>query len=71
MLKFIKASNRQLSFDGDTQTALMLIESLHNAYLENGIDMPKLLNDFVFNLEVSLQDIGVLDNDFNVLENHE
>jgi hypothetical protein len=68
MLKFIKASNRQLSFDGDTQTALMLIESLHNAYLENGIDMPKLLNDFVFNLEVSLQDIGVLDNDFNVLE---
>ena len=68
MLKFIKASNRQLSFDGDTQTALMLVESLHNAYLDNGIDMPKLLNDFVFNLEVSLQDIGVLDNDFNLLE---
>lgn len=68
MLKFIKASNRQLSFDGDTQTALMLVESLHNAYLENGIDMPKLINDFVFNIEVSLQDAGVLDNDFNLLE---
>ena len=46
----------------------MLVESLHNAYLDNGIDMPKLLNDFVFNIEVSLQDAGVLDNDFNLLE---
>jgi hypothetical protein len=68
MLKFIKASNRQLTFDGDTQTALMLIESIHNVYLDNGIDMPKLLNDFVFNIEVSLQDAGILDNDFNILE---
>ena len=68
MHKFIKASNRQLSFDGDTQTALMLVESIYNAYLENGIDMPKLLNDFIFNIEVSLQDAGVLDNDFNLLE---
>jgi hypothetical protein len=68
MLKFIKSSNRQLAFDGDTQTALMLVESLHNAYLDNGIDMPKLLNDFVFNIEVSLQDAGILDNDFNILE---
>jgi hypothetical protein len=68
MLKFIKSSNRQLAFDGDTQTALMLVESLHNAYLDNGIDMPKLLNDFVFNIEVSLQDAGILDIDFNILE---
>jgi len=68
MYKFIKASNRQLSFDGDSQTALMFVESIHNAYLENGIDMPKLLNDFVFNIEVSLQDAGILDNDFNILE---
>jgi hypothetical protein len=68
MHKFIKASNRQLSFDGDTQTALMLVESIHNAYLENGIDMPKLLNDFIFNIEVALQEANVLDNDFNILE---
>ncbi len=68
MHKFIKASNRQLSFDGDTKTALMFVESIHNAYLENGIDMPKLLNDFIFNIEVSLQDAGILDNDFNLLD---
>ena len=68
MHKFIKASNRQLSFDGDTQSAFMFVESIQNAYLENGIDMPKLLNDFIFNIEVSLQDAGVLDNDFNLLE---
>jgi len=68
MHKFIKASNRQLSFDGDTQTALMFVESIQNAYLENGIDMPKLLNDFIFNIEMALQDANVLDNDFNILE---
>jgi len=67
MHKFIKASNRQLSFDGDNQTALMFVESIHNAYLENGIEMPKLLNDFIFNIEVSLQDAGILDNDFNIV----
>jgi len=27
--------------------------------------MPKMLNDFVFNIEVALQDAGVLDQDFN------
>jgi len=67
-MKFIKASNRQLSFDGDTQTALHLVESLQNAYLEQNIEMPKLLNDFVFNIEVALQEAKVLDLDFNVIE---
>ena len=62
----IKASNKQLSFDGDSETAKMLVDSLHDAYLERGVDMPKMLNDFVFNIEVALQDAGVLDEWFNV-----
>ena len=60
----INAENKYLSYRGDSQYALYLIESLHQAYLEQGIDMPKMLNDFVFNLEVALQDAGVLDENF-------
>jgi hypothetical protein len=30
--------------------------------------MPKMLNDFVFNLEVALQNAGVLDQDFKLIE---
>jgi len=35
--------------------------------------MPKMLNDFVFNLEVALQNAGVLDEWFNEIkgDNHE
>jgi hypothetical protein len=30
--------------------------------------MPKVLNDFVFNLEVALQNAGIYDQDFNLIE---
>ena len=62
-MKMIQARERCLYFDGDTDTALRLVESLRDAY--DGADMPKMLNDFVFNIEVALQDAGVLDQDFN------
>lgn len=64
----ISAENKYLNYRGDSQYALYLIESLHQAYLEQGIDMPKMLNDFVFNLEVALQDAGVLDENFMVIK---
>jgi hypothetical protein len=65
-MRFIKAQERCLSFDGDTKTALYLVESLRGAY--GGMDMPKMLNDFVFNIEVALQDAGVLNEDFEEVE---
>lgn len=55
----IQASEKALSFNGDSQTALYLIVSLRDAYGDE--EMPKMLNDFVFNLEVALQNAGVLD----------
>lgn len=55
----IQASEKALSFNGDSQTALYLIVSLREAYGDE--EMPKMLNDFVFNLEVALQNAGVLD----------
>ena len=55
----IQASEKALSFNGDSKTALYLVESLQAAYEDK--EMPKMLNDFVFNIEVALQDAGVLD----------
>lgn len=67
-MKMIQVRERCLYFDGDTDTALRLVESLRDAY--DGTDMPKMLNDFVFNIEVELQDVGVLDQDFDLDKAH-
>jgi len=63
----IQAREKALSFNGDSETAINLINSLLTAYESAGMDMSKMLNDFVFNLEVALQNAGVIDNDFNVI----
>ena len=55
----IQASEKALSFNGDSDTALRLIDSLRDAYDDR--EMPKMLNDFVFNLEVALQNAGMRD----------
>ena len=62
-MTIIYAQNRQLTFNGDAQSALSLVNSLRDAYGHD--EMPKLLNDFVFNLEVALQDAGVLNEWFS------
>lgn len=63
----IKASEKYLSFDGYATDAIHLVDSLHEAYCD--IDMPKVLNDFVFNIEVALQNAGIYDSDFNLIKN--
>lgn len=65
-MKIITASERCLTYKGDTQTALYLVESIRGAY--GGMDLPKMLNDFIFNIEVALQNAGVLDEHFNLVE---
>lgn len=55
----IQASEKALSFNGDSDTALRLIDSLRDAYDDK--EMPKMLNDFVFSLEVALQNAGMRD----------
>jgi hypothetical protein len=59
----VQAQEKALSFKGDAATALSLVKSLHWAYEDT--DMPKMLNDFCFNIEVALQNAGVLDEWFN------
>lgn len=59
----IHAENRALTFHGDSQSALSLVNSVRDAYGHD--EMPKLLNDFIFNLEMALQDAGVLNEWFS------
>lgn len=62
----IKVQEKALTFDGDSATALMLVNDLRESYQANGMEMPKMLSDFVFNIEVALQDAGILDEWFEV-----
>lgn len=62
----IKVREKGLSYEGDAEYAYRLIESIREAYGYN--EMPKMLNDFVFNIEVALQNVGVLDEWFNKIE---
>ena len=59
----IEASERFLTYKGDAETALYLVDSIREAY--GSADLPKMLNDFIFNIEVALQNAGVLDEHFN------
>ena len=61
----IETSEKYLSFKGLPPDALALVASMHDAFEHS--EMPKVLNDFIFNLEVALQNDGWLDQDFNVL----
>ena len=64
----ITASEKFLSFDGLVEDAKHFVDEVREDYDEAGSDMPKVLNDFIFNIEVELQFAGVLDKDFNVIE---
>lgn len=59
----IKASERFLTYEGDADTALELVDSIRDAYSE--MELPRMLNHFIFNIEMALQDAGVLDEHFN------
>lgn len=61
----ITAREKYLQYDGYADDAIVLVNSLHEAYFD--IDMPKVLNDFVFNIEVALQNNGIYDQDFNLI----
>lgn len=64
----ITASDKFLSFDGLVGDAKRFVDDVRGTYNRAGEDMPKVLNDFIFNIEVELQFAGVLDENFNVIK---
>ena len=67
-ITIITASEKYLSFNGYVGDAKSFVDDVRGTYNEAGEDMPKVLNDFIFNIEVELQFAGVLDKDFNVIK---
>jgi hypothetical protein len=65
----IEVREKYLSFQGDADYALRLVNNLRIVYGHR--DMPKMLNDFVFAIEVALQNVGLLDEGFNVIGGNE
>lgn len=61
----IEAQNVSIFFKGEAFGAYTLVNQLHDAYDRAGMDKCKMINDFIFNLEVALQNAGILDDDFN------
>ena len=61
----IQAENKGLSFTGTPEAAQYVIEMLNEAFYTGGQDAPNFIRDFVFNIEVALQDAGYLDENFN------
>jgi hypothetical protein len=64
-MRKINAAENYLSYSGDVDYALEITKSLRNAFENSGNEIPKMLNDFIFNIEVELQNAGILDQDFN------
>ena len=55
---------KYLRFEGTPGDALSFVNDMREAQ-ETGLEYPKVFNDFMFGLEVALQNEGVLDDDFN------
>jgi hypothetical protein len=68
MVDRIHTQEKYLKFDGLSSDALSFVDDIRNAFDASGCDMPKVINDFVFNIEVALQNAGILDDDFNLIE---
>jgi hypothetical protein len=64
----IQTSEKALSFNGDSKTAIDLVDSLRHAYEGNQVEIPKMLNDFIFNIESALQDAKILDEFFEEIK---
>ena len=58
----IEAHNKYLSFKGNTKQAITFVDRMREYALDN------LMTDFLFNIEVALQDMGIYDEHFNLID---
>lgn len=61
-------TEKYLRFEGIPSDALAFVNAMREAQ-ETGLEYPKVFNDFMFSIEVALQNEGMLDEDFNPVGN--
>ena len=62
----IQVKSGPLKYDGDHADAHEFIIQTRRSYEDAGHDMQNMLSDFIFAIEVELQDIGYLNENFDV-----
>lgn len=63
MQEVIETTEKYLAFSGRSCDAQQFVKGIRQAF--DGTDMPKVLNDFLFGIEMELQRAGILDENFN------
>ena len=61
----IEANNKCLAFKGSPKQAIDFVDMMREIGIATGADFENILSDFIFNIEVELQNYGYLDEDFN------
>lgn len=64
----ITAKNWYLQFEGAPQDALSFVQEMRELQNDTGLEFGKVLSDFLFAIEVALQNEGLLDENFDVVE---
>lgn len=70
-MKMIKINSKGFSYEGYPSDAHEFIIDTRRAYETAGMEIRKELNDFIFAIEVKLQEIGYLTEDFEVDDSFE
>ena len=65
MNQIIEANNKCLAFKGSPKQAIDFADMMREIGIATGGDFENILSDFIYNIEVELQNNGYLDEDFN------
>ena len=65
MNQIIEANNKCLAFKGSPKQAIFFVDYMSKFASETGGEYINLVTDFIYNIEVELQNNGYLDEDFN------
>jgi len=64
----IEVNNKYLAFCGNANEAIDFVQSMRETNHHIGGDFENVMSDFLFNIEKALQDAGVHDEHFNLIE---
>jgi len=69
-MKTIKFSSKGFAYEGYPSDAHEHVINIRRAFETAGLEMGNELNDFIFHIEVVLQEIGYLTEDFEIDESY-
>lgn len=68
MNQIIEANNKYLAFKGTPKEAINFVDTMRDIGTSSGGEFENVMNDFLFNIERDLQDAGIYDEHFNLID---